>query len=226
MSPAVPCDRHITPEKGILMDLKSETGSSNAVKCLRILIGVKLISILNSLLDLLPIVPSLLITLISWAAMAGSVLCLFRLASHQERYRKAALFRIGALVCVLFSTLFLSSSLVALASAVFSLLALYQEYYGHAGLIEDMDDDLAHKWGKLFLWSLVAGALTGIGTVTATLIVAMSTLDAGMITAVVVAVYVAVQTVIDVLYILYLRKTAAVYACGKDAAPSGSDQHV
>ena len=51
----------------------------------------------------------------------------------------------------------------------------------------------------------------------------MSALDAGMITAVVVAVFKAVQTVIDVLYILYLRKTAAAYACAEDATLRGFD---
>ena len=194
------------------MESRTEPGNHIAVKWLRALVYIRLVSILITLLDLLPLIPTVLISLVSWAGMITAALCLLRLAPFQDRYRKAALFRIGSVVCMLFSLLFFRSTLVSLASSVFSIIALYQEYYGHSGLLEDVDACLAQKWSKLFLWCIVVSVLTAIISATATLIVAMSGFDAEMITAVVVAVLMAAQLAVDVVYIVYLRKTAEAYS--------------
>ena len=73
------------------------------------------------------------------------------------RFRKAGLFSLISVVLNLLEGVFSNvwlRLLVVVPLAVFSLMALYQELYGYAGLTEACDPKLSERWRRLWRWFL------------------------------------------------------------------------
>lgn len=177
---------------------------------LRILAYISLASILNSLISLVPVVPASVTTWVSRGITVAAMISMFQLAPVNRRYQKAGLFRALMLVCSLAAAFLYASSILTLAASVFSIIAVYQEYSAHSELIADKDTKLSGKWHSLFNWGIVAAVLISFGSIIAVLIVTMLQMDAVTITAVIVGVLSVPQLVIDIVYILYLRRMVAL----------------
>ena len=171
-------------------------------KWLRLLFYVSLASFLKSLLAYLPFIrfPGLISQIITLC----KILCLFCLVPHALRFRKAAIFRAITLVCALLGSL----PLVA-AGTVFSIVAAYQEYHAHAELIAEKDTVLARRWCNLFHWdwsiTLLISLISSI--VTVILMYPNPRADASHISAITNSLLTLFSRVLDLVYLLYLKKT-------------------
>jgi len=146
--------------------------------------------------------------------MVGAVVCMFRLAPANGRYKKAGIMRAIMLACTLITAYAYASSILNLAASILSIIAVYQEYYAHAELIADQDSKLSGKWHSLFNWGLVVGILVGFGATAAALILTMLELDAVRLTAMIVGVLGIPQMILDLVYMLYLKKMVSIFEDG------------
>ena len=165
-----------------------------------------LVSLVNSLVNWLPFVPSAISMLISRGVSVVSIFSLFQLAGACGRYKKAAVYRTVMFVSALVAAPLRAGIVITLAGSVFSIMAVYQEYHGHGDLMESLDKRLSEKWHSLFLWGILAGLLMGFVSTAAALLIPLTQMD--MVTAVAVTSFVLgiPQYILDGLYILYLRR--------------------
>ena len=94
-------------------------------------------------------------------------------------------------------------ALVELAALVPSCITMYQEYIGYAEVTEDMDADIARKWGKLWYWALGGLIAMGAGlifTLFGSLLGALAVLASSILT-----------IVVAVIKIVYLYGTAKMF---------------
>lgn len=188
------------------MNEKMESKYDLINKWIRVLMYIAIVSLINSVINFLPFVPSSVTTWISRGIMVAMVICMLQLAPANERYRKAGIFRAVMLVCTLITAFLYASSILTLAASIMSIIAVYQEYSAHSELIAEKDPKLSKNWHSLFNWSLIAGLLVGFGSVVAVLIVTMMEMDAARTSGIIFVVLSVPQLVIEVVYLLYLKK--------------------
>lgn len=179
---------------------------------LRVLMYIAIVSIVNSVINFLPIVPAAVTTWIGRGIMVAMVVCMFRLAPVNARYQKAGIMRAVMLGCTLITAFLYTFSILTLATSILSIIALYQEYSAHSELVAEKDPKLSRQWHSLFNWSIVAGLLVGFGSVVAALISTMMGADAVRTTSIVVGIIGVPQLVIEVVYLLYLKKMIACFS--------------
>lgn len=139
---------------------------------------------------------------------AGVVLVLFRLAPASGRYRKAALFRCITLAGTVLALFDISA--LSLVTSVCSIIASYQEYNAHSE-VTHAAPVLSGKWHSLFYWQLVAGILSGFGAVAGTVIAVLVGVGTTAIASGVVVVITAVSIVLQIVYVIYLKKTLELF---------------
>lgn len=181
------------------------------VKWLRVLIYIAVVSIINSVIGIMPFLPASITTWIGRGIMAAMIVCMLQMAPVNERYKKAGILRAVMLGCTLVTAFLHASSILTLVASILSIIAVYQEYNAHAELAADKDAELSRKWHSLFNWSIAAGILVGFGSVAAVLIVAMLEMDAVKTTSFIVGLLGVPQLVIDIVYLLYLNKMTAIF---------------
>ncbi|MBQ7050295.1 MAG: hypothetical protein IJN87_06675, partial [Firmicutes bacterium] len=98
------------------MNENVENISELQVKWLRVLVYIATISIVNSVVSLLPIIPASVTAWISRGIMVAMIVCMFRLAPVNERYKKAGVLRAVWLGCMIASLIFMPSILSLVAS--------------------------------------------------------------------------------------------------------------
>lgn len=182
------------------------------VKWLRVLMYIAIVSLINSLLNFLPIIPASVTTWISRGIMVAMVICMFQLAPANERYKKAGIMRTVMLSCILITTFLYASPVLTLAASILSIIAVYQEYNAHSELVADQDAKLSRKWHSLFNWSIGSAVLVGFGSVAATLIVSMTEMETVRIVIIINYILSVPQLVIEVVYLLYLKKMIAIFS--------------
>lgn len=180
-------------------------------KWLQVLIYISIVSLINSVLNFLPFVPAAVTTWISRGIMVAMVICMFQLAPVNARYKKAGIMRSVMLGCTLITAFLWASSILTLAASILSILAVYQEYSAHSELIADKDLKLSRKWHSLFNWGILAAVLVSFGSIVAVLIVSMLETDAVRTSAIIVGGLSIPQLVIDVVYLLYLKKMTGYF---------------
>ena len=168
---------------------------------LRYLLYVGIAAMANSMLGLF--LPGKLSTWIGYAISAATVYLLFRLISENARYKTAALFGAGALICNL-----LGIAALSLAASICAIVAQYQEYQAHSELIAEKDSRLAGKWSSLF-WlqfgvEVIAVLLTAVFV---GVLVAASGMEAAVVTGLVTVIVAVFSLVLKVLYLSYLNRT-------------------
>ena len=178
--------------------------TSNPVKWLRYLLYVGIAGALNFLS-----VYSLLGALGDWVVAAigvATVYLLFRLASTNPRYQKAAVFAAAAWVCSL-----IGGVILVLISLVCDLIAEYQQYHAHGHLLEDRNPRLAGKWRNLFWIQFVGGLLLGLLSGMISLVIVAVTgseaVDTDTLSTIAVN---GLSLVLQVLYLVYLHRTIKV----------------
>ena len=87
-----------------------------------------------------------------------------------------------------------------------------QEYNGHSELVCAQDSKLSGKWHSLFYVQLVVGIIVGIISTSAVVIAALVGVDAPIIVTVFLWCSTVLSTLIQLVYLLYLKKTAALFA--------------
>lgn len=171
------------------------------VKWLRALMYIAIVSFINSFF-----VSTSVATWISRGIMVAMIFCMFQLSPANERYRKAGILRAVMLACTLITAFIHQSGLLTLAASIASIFAVFQEYSGHSELIADKDAKLAAKWHSLFNWSIVVGVLVGLGSVITVMIVALTEVDTGSVTSLIVILLNIPQMVLNVVYVMYINK--------------------
>ena len=192
------------------MNENMEFRSDLLTKWLRALVYIAIVSIVNSVIGILPIIPASVTTWISRGIMVAMVVCMFRMAPVNERYKKAGILRAVWLGCMIASLVFMPSILV-LAASVLSIIAVYQEYSAHSEVVADKDAKLSRNWHSLFNWSIVTGLLVGFGSMITALIASFAGVEITRITAIVTGILGIPQLVIEIVYLLYLKKMSAIF---------------
>ena len=82
------------------------------VKWLRVLMYIAIVSLVNSVVNFLPIVPASVTTWISRGIMVAVVVCMFQLTPANARYKKAGIMRAVMLVCTLITAFVYASSIL------------------------------------------------------------------------------------------------------------------
>ena len=180
------------------------------VKWLRVLMYIAITSLVNSLANYIPFVPADVTTWISRAIMVAMILCMFQLAPVNRRYKTAAILRAIWLGTLLVGTMLHIPATLVLGTSILSVIAVYQEYHGHSEVIEELDTDLSRKWNSLFIWSFMAPLLLSLGSSLAMVTATFMNLDVAKITAITTGIMRVPQYIIDVVYLLYLKKMIGI----------------
>ena len=138
------------------------------------------------------------------------VFAMFQLAPANERYKKAAIQRAIVLVLSVVTDILHSGAVLTLIAVTLSIVADYQEYHGHSELIEEKDHQLSGKWKSLFMWSVIVGLILGFTSTAAGILVVMADMDTTKATILIAAILAIPQYVIEIIYILYLKKMVAI----------------
>lgn len=165
---------------------------------------------------------ALLLPLGSWTTWISYILTiatfsvLFQLAPACRRYRKSAVFQCISLILLILNALIvfnggtsvvasLIGSVFSIAASVCTLIAAYQEYYGHADVIRELDGKLSQRWRSLFVWQIVVGVVIGLGsTIVAVISMMIGTADIATVAVVIVSL---AGVALRIVYLLYLGKT-------------------
>lgn len=185
-------------------------------KWLRVLIYIAIAGLVNVLIGIPSFIPTGITTWISRILMGVMVFAMFKLASANVRYKKAGIHRAVVLVLTVVADLLHISATVALVTGILSIIADYQEYHGHSELIEEKDHQLSGKWTSLFMWSIIAGLVLGFTSTAAAMFTAVAGMDTIKATIMIAAILAVPQYVIEIIYILYLKKMVAIFAAGND----------
>lgn len=180
-------------------------------KWLRVLMYIAIVSLVNSIVNYVPFVPASVTTWISRAIMVAMIVCMFQLASANGRYKTAAILRAIWLGTLILGTLLHLPSVLVLGTSILSIIAVYQEYHGHSEVLADKDTVLSAKWKGLFIWSFIAPLLLSIGSSVAMVISSFMNLDVAKVTAITTGIMRIPQYVIDVIYLLYLKKMLSIF---------------
>lgn len=179
------------------------------VKWLQYLFCIRIAALVLSLTALIPITLGVT-TWLSHILTAGTAVCIYLLAAASPRYRKAAILTAVSLGLLVISKLGLAT-LLSLAASIISIIANYQELYGHAELVEQADAKLAGKWRSLFLWQILIGVLSGLASTTATVIMVLADMDQSRIIQLVTTAVLMVSLIPGILYVVYLRRTIRIF---------------
>jgi len=178
---------------------------NNCTKWLQYLLYVGIAALANTILSAVPLLDGLS-GWISLAINAATVFLLYKLQPSCERYFKAAIFRAVPLILGILGRL--GISVLPLLAALCGIVAEYQEFASHGELIQAWDTKLAGKWSSLFWLQFAVSIITTLlGSVFTAVLVAGGGMDMETATAMLTVVVAMVTLLLDVLYLVYLRKT-------------------
>lgn len=173
---------------------------------LKYLLYVKLVSVGNMLLGLLPVEPDVT----PWIARVANAVCvyvLFQLSPACKRYRTVAVIN----GIVLIGSLFSLGSL-AIVFTVCGMVGTYQEYAAHGEVVAPLDEKLTGKWRFLFyleiILSLGGAVVSSIGVVAGTL----SGIHGFDMYVVVGTLSTVIELLMRGIYLSYLNKTVKLFA--------------
>ena len=186
------------------------------VKWLRVLIYIAIAGLVNTFIGIPSFVPSVITSWISRILMAVMIFTMLKLAPANDRYKKAGIQRAIVLALTIATDLLHSGAILTLIAGTLAIVADYQEYHGHSELVEEKDHQLSGKWTSLFMWSIVVDLLLGFTSTAAGMFAAMAGIDTMKATIMIAAILAIPQYVIEIIYILYLKKMVAIVSEGND----------
>ena len=197
------------------MNENVKSRSAWIAKWLRAVMYVAIASMANSVISYIPVVPAVITTWVSRGIMVAMVVCMFQLGPVNQRYKKAAVTRLGMLLSTLITSFLTGSTALTLVALILSVIAVYQEYHAHSELIAQMDPKLSGKWHSLFYWEFVAVFLfslcVSIVLAVTLVIVGMEADGVSRLSAVITGIVNICELVVDVMYLLYLKKTIGYF---------------
>ena len=189
-------------------------------KWLRVLMYIAMAGLVNTFIGIPSFIPTVITSWISRILMAVMVFTMFKLAPANARYKKAGIQRAIVLALTIATDLLHSGAILTLIAGTLAIVADYQEYHGHSELVEEKDHQLSGKWTSLFMWSIVVGLLLGFTSTAAGMFAAMTGIDTMKATIMIAAILAIPQYVIEIIYILYLKKMVAIFSEGNDGLES------
>lgn len=173
-------------------------------------------SLVNSVITYFPFIPASVTTWISRGIMLVVTVCMFRLAPVNDRYKKAGVFRAVMLICTLVTSFLYGSAILTLIASIVSIISVYQEYNAHSEVIADHDAKLSGRWHSLFNWSILAAVLVSFGATIVAVILVLADMEGGAsrISAIVIGLLSIPQCVIEIIYIVYIKKMIAIITEG------------
>ena len=185
-------------------------------KWLRVLMYIAIAGLVNTFIGIPSFVPSVITSWISRILMAVMVFTMLKLAPANDRYKKAGIQRAIVLALTIATDLLHSGAILTLIAGTLAIVADYREYHGHSELIEENDHQLSGKWTSLFMWSIVVDLLLGFTSTAAGMFAAMAGIDTMKATIMIAAILAIPQYVIEIIYILYLKKMVTIFEGGND----------
>lgn len=171
---------------------------------------LRLIALVGTLIAALPFIGSW----IGWVNKLITVViayAIYKLSPVNIRYRKAAIFMVVSLVLSIIVNAEILGALSFVAS-ICSLIAVYQEYCGHAEMMTGIDEKLSRNWHTLFNWNIIGGILIGaFGSITAILAGVALVLDANLIAGIVLGIVLGFEVIIQIFYLRFLKRTREAY---------------
>ena len=146
---------------------------------------------------------------IGWGNIVISIciaVILIGLADSNIRYQKAAIFRMIVVVISIFSK-FMASSILSLATSLFLLCSMYQEYNAHSEVLAGIDEKLTKRWKELFVIYLVGSFL--MGALSSVIVISFSPLFlqyATVIVGMVLFLAGGFDIVMRIIYLVYLKQ--------------------
>ena len=180
-------------------------------KWLRILIYIAIARIINTLVGIPAFIPSAFTAWISRILMALMVFAMFKLAPANDRYKKTGIQLAIVLILTIATELLNTGAVLTLIAGILSIVAEYQEYHGHSELIEEKDHQLSGKWTSLFMWSIVVGLVLGFASTAAGVFAALAGVDTEKVAVMIAVALMIPEYIIDIFYILYLKKMIALF---------------
>ena len=193
-----------------------EENRNDFAKWLRVLMYIAIAGLANTLVGIPSFIPTVITSWISRILMVVMVFAMFKLSPANDRYKKAGIQRAIVLALTIATDLLHFGAILTLIAGTLAIVADYQEYHGHSELVEEKDHQLSGKWTSLFLWSIVVGLLLGFTSTAAGIFAAMAGMDTMKATIMIAAILAIPQYVIEILYILYLKKMVAIFSEGND----------
>lgn len=176
-------------------------------KRLGILFWIYVVSMALSLLGVLPAMAEMMPWLGAGMQIASAIV-LFSLAQAGGRYRLAGILGgIAAAGNLLLTLIGSAGGVLAMALNICALVGLYNEYKGHAELIQAQEDTLARRWTKLFVWNIVLSLVSMLLAINVSVLGVAAGMSVGTMTMLGVALASIPAMVVDVLYLVYLNRT-------------------
>ena len=185
-------------------------------KWLRVLMYIAMAGLVNTLVGIPSFIPTVITSWISRILMAVMVFAMFKLAPANDRYKKAGIQRAIVLALTIATDLLHTGAILTLIAGTLAIVADYQEYHGHSELVEENDHQLSGKWTSLFMWSIVVGLILGFASTAAGVLAAVAGLDAEKAAVMIAAALMIHEFILDIFYILYLRKMVAIFEDGNE----------
>lgn len=182
------------------------------VKWLRVLIYLAIARMVNTLVGIPAFIPTVVTAWISRILMAVMVFTMFKLAPANDRYKKTGIQLAIVLILTIATELLNTGVVLTLIAGILSIVAEYQEYHGHSELIEEKDHQLSGKWSSLFMWSIVVGLILGFASTAAGVLAAVAGMDTEKAAVIIAAAMMIPEYIIDILYILYLKRMVVLFA--------------
>ena len=180
-------------------------------KWLRVLIYIAIARIVNTVVGIPAFIPTALTAWISRILMAGIVFAMFKLVPANDRYKKTGI-QLAIVLVLTIATEFLNTGAVlTLIAGILSIVAEYQEYHGHSELIEEKNHQLSGKWTSLFMWSIIVGLVLGFASTAAGVFAALAGVDTEKVAVMIAVALMIPEYIIDIFYILYLKKMIALF---------------
>ena len=180
-------------------------------KWLRVLMYIAIAGLVNTFIGIPSFVPSVITSWISRILIAVMVFTMLKLAPANDRYKKTGIQLAIVLILTIATELLNTAAVLTLIAGILSIVAEYQEYHGHSELIEEKDHQLSGKWTRLFMWSIVVGLILGFASTAAGVLAAVAGVDTETAAVVIAAAMMIPEYIIDIFYILYLKKMIALF---------------
>ena len=180
-------------------------------KWLRVLMYIAIAGLVNTFIGIPSFVPSVITSWISRILIAVMVFTMLKLAPANDRYKKTGIQLAIVLILTIATELLNTAAVLTLIAGILSIVAEYQEYHGHSELIEEKDHQLSGKWTRLFMWSIVVGLILGFASTAAGVLAAVAGVDTETAAVLIAAAMMIPEYIIDIFYILYLKKMIALF---------------
>ena len=177
------------------------------VKWMKYLFIIQAVMGVTGILSAVPVLDTLVLWVNRILSIAA-VVVLFKMAPLNGRYKKAAIFSCVGLVLVIL----IDVAALVLVAAICSLISIYQEYCGHAEMIESKDAGLSKKWHSLFNWQIFSGIIVGLlGGVIVAVSVLVFPVSQEILTSVTLALTNGVDLILWIIYLILLKRTYTMY---------------